>query len=263
MMVSSLQITGLAQEPSTTLMNHVITVDHVAIAVQSLEEAELTYERIGFRLKPGRLHANGLRNSFAKFEGGTYLELISPQSGAVDQLTGTYVEQLRKAEGGTFLAFQTDSISNLAQILTNNQIEYNIEVYRGAFSTLAFQEPSLESFFLIEYLAPVVDSPELLDHPNTAMGIETVWVRENDYTSFTAVSTFEEITGIAAAMQEDKSTPIAGVTLLVRNIETARAVIRNGTGLDLSVQSNSRGVFIRVPAHQAHGMWIEFLEISS
>lgn len=62
-------------------------VDHVPIAVVSLDEARLTYEQLGFRLKPGRVHANGLRNAFAKFPGGDYLELISPERGAVDALS--------------------------------------------------------------------------------------------------------------------------------------------------------------------------------
>jgi hypothetical protein len=37
-----------------------ISIDHVPIAVHSLEDAANTYERLGFRLKPGRTHANGL-----------------------------------------------------------------------------------------------------------------------------------------------------------------------------------------------------------
>ena len=52
-------------------------LDHVPIAVNDLEAAAAAYRRLGFVLKPGRPHANGIRNVHAKFADGTELERLS------------------------------------------------------------------------------------------------------------------------------------------------------------------------------------------
>ena len=59
--------------------------------------------RLGFALKPGRPHANGIRNLHAKFPDGTELELITAAK-ATDDLTHTYVAHLEKGDGPAFLA---------------------------------------------------------------------------------------------------------------------------------------------------------------
>jgi len=52
-------------------------LDHIPIAVRDLDRAKADFEALGFVLKPGRLHTNGLRNAHAKFADGTELELIT------------------------------------------------------------------------------------------------------------------------------------------------------------------------------------------
>ena len=42
-------------------------LDHVPIAVGDLDAAAARYRALGFALKPGRPHANGIRNQHAKF----------------------------------------------------------------------------------------------------------------------------------------------------------------------------------------------------
>ncbi|MCH7680987.1 VOC family protein, partial [candidate division KSB1 bacterium] len=50
-------------------------MDHVNIAVESLVAAKNHYSDIlGFSIKPGRLHKNGLLNAFTKFKDGSLLE---------------------------------------------------------------------------------------------------------------------------------------------------------------------------------------------
>ena len=52
-------------------------LDHVVIAVNDLERAAERYRALGFSLKPGRPHSNGIRNFHAKFPDGTELELLT------------------------------------------------------------------------------------------------------------------------------------------------------------------------------------------
>jgi len=52
-------------------------LDHVPLAVKDLEQAKADFEALGFALKPGRPHDNGLRNAHVKFPDGTEIELIT------------------------------------------------------------------------------------------------------------------------------------------------------------------------------------------
>ena len=61
-------------------------IDHVNIAVKDLEAAKRQYEKLGFSIKPGRLHESGILNAFTKFKDGNLLELITSSKEA-DELS--------------------------------------------------------------------------------------------------------------------------------------------------------------------------------
>jgi hypothetical protein len=48
------------------------------VVVKDLNAASERYQALGFTLKPGRLHADGIRNNHVKFPDGSGIELISP-----------------------------------------------------------------------------------------------------------------------------------------------------------------------------------------
>jgi catechol 2,3-dioxygenase-like lactoylglutathione lyase family enzyme len=79
-------------------------LDHIPIAVKDLEAAAARYRQLGFALKPGRPHENGIRNQHVKFPDGTELELITAPK-AVDALTATYSRHLASGDRPAFLAF--------------------------------------------------------------------------------------------------------------------------------------------------------------
>src|SRR5215471_21642631 len=90
---------GLAQSPSPM----VVGVDHVPVAVGDLDRAGERYRALGFALKPGRPHDDGIRNLHAKFTDGTEIELITAPA-ATDDVTRTYREHLKAGDGPAFLA---------------------------------------------------------------------------------------------------------------------------------------------------------------
>ena len=53
-----------AQEPL------VIGIDHIPVVVTDLERAQADYRAMGFAIKPGRFHADGIRNAHVKFPDG-------------------------------------------------------------------------------------------------------------------------------------------------------------------------------------------------
>ncbi len=238
-----------------------LAVDHVPIAVRSLPAVEDAYRRLGFRLKGGRSHTNGLRNAFAKFPDGSYLELIAPERGATDALTRSYVGFLARREGGAFLAFRAASLERLARRLEEAGHAVTLNRGTGAFATLGFDEAALGWLFLIDYGSPPADAPELTSHPNTALGIETAWLSRGTYQATASLGEIFTLARIARSeAPEGEDAPVVGVTLRVGSVVAARDAVRAGRGIDLPIRDDPRGRSVLVPAAAAHGMWIELLE---
>ena len=93
-----LSLPAAAQEPVR------IGLDHIPVAVRDLEAASATYRALGFSLKPGRPHANGIRNAHVKFPDGAGIELLTVPA-AVDPLSTKYVDIIRAGDGPAFLSF--------------------------------------------------------------------------------------------------------------------------------------------------------------
>lgn len=81
----------------------VLGLDHVIVAVNDLEPAAQRYRDLGFALKPGRPHDNGIRNEHVKFPDGTEIELLTAPE-ARDDLTAQYRRHLAGGDGPAFFA---------------------------------------------------------------------------------------------------------------------------------------------------------------
>ncbi len=130
-------------------------LDHIPIAVGNLESAAERYRALGFVLKPGRPHDNGIRNQHAKFLDGTELELITAPE-ARDDLTATYRRHLAAGEGPAFLAFYVPGLSEAGR---NAAPPY---VFFGGLN----RSPT--------------DKPEHFTHPNGAEALIGVWLADDD-----------------------------------------------------------------------------------
>jgi catechol 2,3-dioxygenase-like lactoylglutathione lyase family enzyme len=135
-------------------------IDHVNVAVADLEAAGARYRALGFALKPGRPHENGIRNLHAKFPDGTEIELITAPSG-VDSLTRKYRAFLEDGEAPAFLALFTPG--------------------PGAEKTLAAGAVRVPGYvFFGARNASPTDRPEHFAHANTAHALTRVWLVADD-----------------------------------------------------------------------------------
>ena len=87
-----------AQEVRDSSGAALVGLDHVVVAVNDLDEAAALYRQIGFTLKLGRYHENGIRNQHAKFPDGTEIELLTVAE-ARDALTAEYLDHLGRGDG--------------------------------------------------------------------------------------------------------------------------------------------------------------------
>jgi catechol 2,3-dioxygenase-like lactoylglutathione lyase family enzyme len=236
----------------------VLGLDHVPIAVRDLEAAAATYRTLGFSLKPGRPHDNGIRNQHVKFADGTELELITAPE-ARDALTTTYRRHLEQGDGPAFLALFIPDAARIPREL----------------------HPSLDYLFFGPRNASPTDKPEHFAHLNTASSLISVWLAGDDLqqertlfaklggtmtkrqvhvpdTAQADVVSFREgnVLLLPGSHQRVKGRPIVGVTLRVKDLGIARAVLRS-QGIAVSAEgAGSTSVF--VPPDRCHGLWLEF-----
>lgn len=227
-------------------------IDHVPIAVNDLDRAAADYRLLGFTLKPGRPHDNGIRNLHAKFADGTELELITAPA-ARDALTTSYRRHLAAGDGPAFLALFAPSMER----------------------TRGLDVPSYV-FFGPRNRSPT-DRPEHFAHANTAESLVAVWLAGHDLARerglFAAAgATFVErevhvpdvvgatvarlpegeILLLPASRQVATGRPIVGATLRVRSLDAARRVLARG---GVAIRDTPAATFVLPEA--AHGLWLE------
>ena len=175
-----------------------LALDHVGVALRSLDAAQAAYERLGFRLTPRSMHSGavtpggpvvpwGSGNHCAMFRRG-YLELF----GITDAgLYSSAKALLEKYEGAHIVAFavadaeaarsaimqRVDGIGPLRDFAREAAYSEAGESRTARFRTFATDKDAFPEarFVFVEHLTPeVLWQPHLLDHPNGAVGIDQV-----------------------------------------------------------------------------------------
>lgn len=205
----------------------ILGIDHVPVAVGDLESAGERYRELGFTLKPGRHHDNGIRNLHAKFPDGTEIELITAPS-APDALTRTYRKHLKAGDGPAFLAFFEAPDAQVERRLEDAKIGVPAYVFFGRGNS-----------------SPT-DRPEHFIHANSAYALTRVWLAGDDLSAERRL-----LTGLGARFRRDavdfpqrtdaeiaefahgsvvlvpgryqivRGRPIVGITVAVRDLDAA------------------------------------------
>ncbi len=100
-----------AQEPPV-----LIGLDHIPLVVADLDQAKRDFEELGFSIKSGRFHADGIKKVHLKFPDGTELELITAAKG-VDELTREYRRKLASSEGPVYFGLYAPDQPKLFQYI--------------------------------------------------------------------------------------------------------------------------------------------------
>ncbi len=260
-------------------------LDHINIAVKDLEKASRRYQDLGFSIKPGRLHKNGILNAFVKFQDGSLLELISSNR-EKDPLSKWYsnfiIENPRGA--GAFCALKVEQpadLDTLRKVFEKNEVEYKYENF-GYADILSFPENDpLHPFFFIHYSSPVKDKMIHLIHPNTAQKLYAVWIperlyRENPekFQNFAAgnpshvelpfkntpVKVIDLDSGKIYLVSDNYFGRIVGATVLVKKISQTKFLLERSLKQKFDYYSTPRGRSILIPPQFTLGIWLEFLQ---
>lgn len=250
-------------------------IEHLPTAVRDLDSASARFVRLGFTLKPGRAHDNGIRNVHAKFADGSYIELISAPA-AVDPLTSAYRRHLDAGEGPAFVSLYVSRIAGLAELMAP---------LGGAAEgdSVTFARGALTPFFFGTRAPSPSDRPAFFRHANGAQSLSRVWIATDDRADIEAMAarlgarfhpTIQclirclpirrtklpqgELILMPADAQNVRGHPIVGATVRVRDIAIARALLK-ANGLPFGADGiRDRGTSLIVPPALANGLWLEF-----
>jgi hypothetical protein len=252
-----------------------IGLDHIPVAVGDLERAAATYDALGFALKPGRDHANGIRNTHVKFPTGAGIELLTAPK-AVDELSSHYVDFLRVGEGPAFISFHARDTGRLRAALRSGGYDFRQE---GQITKLV--SPDFGFLFFVNDNRSPTDQFEHFSHANSAIEMCAVWVATEkaealvrllvhlggqeqcrkvlapDMVEATVVNLYEgEVIILPKWYQVIFGRPVIGVSFRVRSLAQARMALAKA-GVEPWVGPNALEAIMVEPA-KAHGLWIEF-----
>ena len=251
-------------------------LDHVPIAVRDLPAALAEFRALGFTIKPGRPHQNGIENASVKFVDGSYVELITSPGGS-DRLTTEYQEFLRNQEGAAyvFLRDQPAGAFSSRVLKAGGRRE---ESGPFAFTELpaAWQAARLQ---VIQYLAPASDPAATYQHPNGARRTVAIWTLVDRGSARVAQAFGAASAGPLAFAFEHRDSEAVGLAVETCLMFTPRRAgdPARSAALAILVEVESlrrlprpvgrlfseRGPAVWLAPAQMHGVWLGFIERSA
>ncbi len=272
---------GLAdvpQEKQHSASPLIVGLDHIPLAVSDLESAAERYRELGFTLKPGRPHDNGIRNAHIKFGDGTEIELINARE-TRDPLTIEYLKHLAHGDGPAFVSFFTPHMNRLA-----GHFDAEGKSYKRSGGLISFPEgDELRYLFFGQRINSPTDRPEHFVHENSAEALIGVWIACNGEGSERTllaglgialcneiVHVPEAVQGVVARLPQGEvvllpgsrrlvpGRPILGATVRVRSLKLLQRVLAKRIWKPPPVVQTKRGASIFLAPDITHGIWLEF-----
>jgi hypothetical protein len=250
-------------------------LDHIPVAVRDLEQAVATYRSLGFAIKPGRDHANRIRNAHVKFPTGAGIELLTAPVKA-DPLSSSYVDFLLAGEGPTYVSFHARDTERLHAGLRAGGFDFREQ---GGLTDLVSED--LGFLFWVRDNRSSTDRPEHFDHANGATALRAVWIATEEAGALTellvvlggveerrqvfAPGAVEatvialdqgEVIILPRSYQTLPGRPVVGASFSVRDLQDVRRAISEA-GIQPWTGEDPRERIVIEP-QKAHGLWLEF-----
>ena len=247
-------------EPQSAAASPVLGLDHIVVAVGDLGAAVAAYRQLGFAIKPGRPHANGLRNAHVKFPDGTELELMTVETPG-DSLAAEYRRHIAGGDGPAFVAFYAPDPDRLVSLLTAAGHDCRRE---GDTVSFPAGDPLRYLFFGGRNPSPT-DLPAHFDHANGADSLIGVWLAADDLSAEEAL--LAELgprpTGVRLLPGSGQLVPgrrIVGATIRTTDLtRLARVIESNGIAVP-DPADEGHGAFLDLPPELTHGIRLRFQE---
>jgi hypothetical protein len=150
-------------------------LDHAIIAVRDLDGAARAFRDAGFRIKPGRLHANGLLNRHIKFPDGTEIELMTVQGEPGDDMARRYARLIESGDGGVYLALKARDLAVVERAAEAQQLRTR-KSSSGPWQFLGFPDDAAAAIFFSAGDVTVVDADSIFAHEPRVARLAEVWL---------------------------------------------------------------------------------------
>lgn len=253
-------------------------LDHTPIAVKDLDAAAVDFDKLGFVIKPGRPHDDGIRNKHVKFPNGGGIELITAAS-PTDLMAQDYVDWLKDGDGPAFWSVYSADLKALSAKLSELGLKPEPQS-----DVVSFPQTVMpHRLFFADRLRSPTDGPVYWAHPNTAYKLAGVWLagaaaearlltalgakraEHSRCSPFGRAVTAYVLPGegdevmTAPHVRRAEARSFLGVTVLVKSLDTARKVLEaNHVTYRSPKGCGDQSVWIG-PA-DAHNLWIELYE---
>jgi hypothetical protein len=247
-------------------------INHTPIVVRDLEKAQADFRAMGFTIKPGRLHPDGILNAHVKFADGSELELITAPK-AVDDLTSEYRSKLEAGDGPVYYGLDAPDPASLLRKLRAAGMPLKDD---GGLLTFPLGHPLHAIFFGVRAPAPT-DRPEHFVHANTAQRLSGFWVRDRPelralFRDLTVPLVDTPSCGPLRGPVTVAKLPEGDVYLVprkerpdelaaridVQNIVTAETVLRKGGFKPEKYACDHSSIWL--PPSVAHGIWLQLTQ---
>lgn len=257
-------------DPVASQWPGVMGVEHTPLVVANLEKAEADFRAMGFAIKPGRFHADGIRNAHVKFANGTELELITAPA-PVDALTSEYYAHEQRGDGPVYFGL---TAANHPELLKRIRA-MGLPVQQDGGALTFPQGHPLHPLFLGSGDTSPTDRAEYFAHANSALRLSGFWVRgnpqERDFLERLGVRFHRmkacgplgtanvghmpngDVLLVDAGPQDGSE---IGARIEVRSLDVAAAVMtKNGF-----MPKRYSGCGLWLPPKVSHGIWLQFVE---
>ncbi len=309
-----------AQEPANPLLGHGRGVDHVGIAVRDLERTNHNYEQVlGFKCTENLPGYSGALRSVIFFEDETMLEFLSPPQPA-SAVNSDLVAFVEKHEGAMSLALETSSAKGAAAYLKAHNFEVKISEWPRVMKEGETKPPPAQFYsvsipdtpsgnkqifmlwiWLIEHVSPeraaklaARREQGMMAHPNTALGIRTVWfaVRDLDASlrnlhdagfesgetreakflgakgrevkagkgSMLLLRSFDKNGVLNKFLSDHDDGDIIGISIEVSDLNKARSWVEGHSGHKLEPYKGFYGQSVMISPDLTHGVWMELFQ---
>ena len=254
-------------------------LDHIIIGTTDFQNSiSFMKEKLGFSIKNGRAHKNGLFNFFIEFEDSSEIEFMSMENNP-SKLSSAYNELLRNNKFAFQFAIRTDRIIKLNKSLNYISAGFSEFEENKIYSTLSkSQIDQTLPLFFIEYYQKNI--PSNFVHLNKSSGLSSVWIKTKNIKKnvrdfiefgFSAIDTIKvgnfnsktvllKNNNFEIILIQSNEYAISGISIKTKDIEKFRTRINENLNLDLKIDSNKRGMSITLSPRITKSIWFEFIE---
>ncbi|MBK7104663.1 MAG: VOC family protein [Ignavibacteriae bacterium] len=253
-------------------------LDHIIIGTKNLKDISELFRKIGFTIKEGKLHKNGIKNNFIEFDDNSEIEFVEIKN-PTDNFTKEYEKLILQKNYGLQFALRVNDIENLKNNFTSANSNFT-ELQKGKdFSTLSAKNINYDlPIFFIEFNKL---NNSKTNHENKTKGISSIWFETKNIkkTAHELVDIgFEPIgnhsiptfpgkivelknANFKIILIESVKDEITGITISIENINAIKNILNNNFDKTFSSKIIEKGKSIFLPKEITKSIWMEFIEI--